>query len=279
MQEKERTNVAMYPVSSEERYTDGQIIFQEGSGGNRVYIIQRGSVEISKTTGGKTYVLSVLEPGEVFGALGYLGVIKRTATARAIGATTLGIIDRTFLDREFNNLSGYLRAILVTAVKRFRDQIDRSCEFTTRKDDRLKSRISLAFKDRQAFVKAYTQNISKGGLFIRTDRPLKQGEQFLLTLKLADSPNPINATCEVVWARTQSEGETRPSGMGVKFCEMSKRDNQLLTQCFQAIQKGEGKDWERTSSHHYPKCERITMLGAGYLSLSLALAQQQQAGL
>ena len=111
-------------------------------------------------------------------------------------------------------------------------------EFTTRKDDRLERRISLAFKDRQAFVKAYTGNISRGGLFIRTDCPLKKGEQFLLKLQLPDLSEPIKINCEVAWARTQSEGETRPSGMGVKFCEMSKRDNQLLTQCFQAIQKG-----------------------------------------
>jgi CRP/FNR family cyclic AMP-dependent transcriptional regulator len=241
IQNRQKTGAPTYPIASEERYTDGQIIFRQGSWGDWVYVIQCGSVEISRTIGGKKYVLSVLEPGEVLGELGYVGAIKRTATARAIGETTLGIIDRTFLDREFNNLSGYLRAILVTAVKRFRDQIDRSCEFTTRKDDRLKRRISLAFKNRQTFVKAYTGNISRGGLFIRTDRPLKEGEQFLLKLQLPDLSEPINATCEVVWARTQSEGETRPSGMGVKFCEMSKRDIQILTQYVQAIQKGKGK--------------------------------------
>jgi uncharacterized protein (TIGR02266 family) len=241
IEDREKTDVTMYPIASEEQYTDGQIIFREGTWGDWVYVIKRGSVEISKMIGGKTYVLSVLEPGEVLGELGYLGVFERTATARARGATTLGLIDRTFLDREFNNLSAYLRAIMVTAVKRFRNQIERSCEFAIRKDDRLKRHLSLTFKDRKTFVKAYTENISKGGLFIRTDRPLKQAEQFLLTLQLVGSPSPINATCEVVWTRTQSEGEARPAGMGVKFCEMSKRDNHLLNQYVQAIQKGEVK--------------------------------------
>ena len=234
----ETMGVPEYPIASEEHYTDGQVIFQEGSGGDWVYVIQRGAVEISKTITGKKYVLSVLETGEVFGELGYLGVIKRTATARAIGETIVGIIDRTFLDKEFNNLSGYFRAILVTAVKRFRNQLERSCEFTTRKDDRVQKRLSLAFKDRQTFVKAYAENISKGGLFIRTERPLKEGEQFLLTLQLADSSEPINATCEVVWARTQSEGETRPSGMGVKFYKMSQQDTELLNRYLQATMEG-----------------------------------------
>lgn len=235
---RETIGVPIYPIASEEHYTDGQVIFQEGSGGDWVYVIQSGEVEISKTITGKKYVLSVLGPGEVLGELGYLGVIKRTATARAIGETIVGIIDRTFLDKEFNNLSGFFRAILVTAVKRFRNQLERSCEFTSRKDGRVQKRLSLAFKDRQTFVKAYTENISKGGLFIRTDRPLKEGEQFLLALGLADSPEPINVTCEVVWTRTQSEGETRPSGMGVKFCEISQQDTKLLNRYLQATYHG-----------------------------------------
>jgi type IV pilus assembly protein PilZ len=239
LEDREKTDVTMYPIASEEQYADGQIIFQEGTWGNWVYVIKQGSVEISKMIGAKTYVLSVLEPGEVLGELGYLGVFERTATARARGATTLGLIDRTFLDREFNNLSVYLRAILVTAVKRFRNQIERSCAYAIRKDDRLKRHLSLSFKDHKTFVKAYTENIGKGGLFIRTDRPLKQAEQFLLTLQLVGTPNPINATCEVVWTRTQSEGETRPAGMGVKFCEMSRQDNHLLNQYIQSIQNGE----------------------------------------
>ena len=67
LQKKEKTDVPMCPIASKEQYADGQIIFREGSWGDWVYVIQRGSVEISKTIGGKKYVLSVLEPGEVLG--------------------------------------------------------------------------------------------------------------------------------------------------------------------------------------------------------------------
>jgi len=237
VQNSEKTDLTMYPIASEEQYADGQVIFREGTWGDWVYVIQQGSVEISKTIGGKAYILSVLEQGEVLGELGYLGVFERTATARARGTTTLGVIDRNFLDREFNNLPAYLRSIMVTAVKRFRNQLERSCEFSVRKNDRLKKRLSLTFKDRKTFVKAYTENISKGGLFIRTDRPLKQSEQFLLTMQLVGSPIPINATCEVVWTRTESESKARPPGMGVKFCEISKQDSRLLNQYVEAIHK------------------------------------------
>jgi len=232
----------MYHIASKETYKDGQIIFEEGSSGDWIYVVLSGSVEISKTIGGKKSIITVLEPDEVFGELGYLGHIKRTATVRAVGETTVGVIDRTFLDKEFNRLSGFFRAILVAVVKRFGNMIDRTCEFSSRKEARVQNTLSLTFKDRQSFIKAYTGNISRGGLFIMTERPLKQGEQFLLKLHLPDLPEPIKLNCEVSWAREQSDIEKRPPGMGVKFCKMTKKDNQVLNQYFQTFIKREEKD-------------------------------------
>ena len=230
----------MYPIATEETYKDGQIIFREGTYGDWVYVVLSGSVEVSKMIGGRKSIITVLEPDEVFGELGYLGAIdKRTATVRAIGETTIGVIDRTFLDKEINKLSGYFRTILVAVVKRFRTLIDRACEFSSRKEARAQKSLSLSFKDRHSFIKAYTGNISKGGLFIKTERPLKEGEKFLLKMQLPDLSEPIKLDCEVAWTREQSETEKRPSGMGVKFCEMSKQDSQILNRYVQTSIKGE----------------------------------------
>jgi uncharacterized protein (TIGR02266 family) len=232
----------MYQIASEETYKDGQVILEEGSSGDWVYVVLSGSVEISKTIGGRNFIITALEPGEVFGELGYLGAMKRTATARAIGETTVGVIDRTFLDQEFNKLSGPFRSILVAVVKRFRNLIDRACEFSSRKQTRVQKTLTLMFKDRKSFVKAYTDNISKGGLFIMTERPLKQGEQFLLKLQVPDLPEPIKLNCEVSWVREQTDTEKRPPGMGIKFSKMTKKDNQVLNQYFQTLIKGQEKD-------------------------------------
>jgi uncharacterized protein (TIGR02266 family) len=232
----------MYPIASKETHKDGQIIFKEGSYGDWVYVVLSGSVMISKTIGGRKRIIAQLEPGEIFGELGYLGAIKRTATVQAIGETTLGVIDRTLLDKEFNKLSGYFRSILVALVKRLRNLIERASEFTSRKQDRVQKTLSLSFKDPQSFVKAYTDNISKGGLFLRTERPLKEGEQFLLKLQLPELSEPMEINCESVWTREQSDTEKRPSGMGVKFCEMTARDNKILNQYLQALIKDEQRD-------------------------------------
>ncbi|HET6459990.1 MAG TPA: cyclic nucleotide-binding domain-containing protein [Syntrophales bacterium] len=102
----------MLPIATYEDYQDGQIIFEEGSHGDWIYIIESGSVEISRAVEGKRTVITVLEAGDVFGEIAFLSRIPRTATARAVGETTVGLLDRTFLDGEYNRLSQHFQEIL-----------------------------------------------------------------------------------------------------------------------------------------------------------------------
>ncbi|MBN1101910.1 MAG: TIGR02266 family protein [Deltaproteobacteria bacterium] len=219
----------MHTVASEETYSDGQLIFREGSPGDWVYIILSGSVEITKSVEGREVVIEVLKEGEVFGELGFLGGIRRTAGARAEGETTLGVIDRTFLDHEFNKLSTDFRSILVAVVKRFKKMIDQISETSYRMDPRLPNTLSLAYKDRQSFVKAYTVNVSLGGLFIKTEKPLAKGEKFQLKLQLPDIPDSLMIQCQVAWTRKPGgQGEAGPAGMGITFMQMSPKDDQVF---------------------------------------------------
>ena len=225
----------MFNIVSEETYGDDQIIFKEGSSGDWVYVVLSGSVEVSKTIGGKKFIMGLLRPDEVFGELAFFGRIKRMATARAIGKTNVGILDRTSLDVEFNGLSADFRAILVAFAKRFENSMNRTKEYTVRSEVRTAKSLSLTYRDRQSFINSYSTNISSGGLFIKTEKPFPNGEQFLLKLQLPDIPEPLKINCEVVWARTQGDDERKPLGMGVKFCEMSKNDNQMLQRYLKEI--------------------------------------------
>jgi type IV pilus assembly protein PilZ len=219
----------MYNVAIEETYNDGQTIFKEGSSGDWVYIIISGSVEISKTVGDEKYIIEILKEGEVFGELGFIGGIKRTATAKAMGVTTLGIIDREFLDKEFNKLSAQFRTILVSITYRFKKMLERACEYTSRTEARIPRALTLSFKDRDAFIRAYTGNISTGGLFIKTENPLGPGRQFQLKLQLPGVEKAMQIKCEVVWSRKrESSTPEKPSGMGVKFAEIAEKDYKLI---------------------------------------------------
>ena len=118
-------DLGFYNIASEQKFDDGEIIFEEGKSGDWVCVILEGSVEVSKTVRGGKFVLGKLGRGEIFGELALLGAVKRTATVRAIGETTIGIVDREFLDKELNKMSSDLRNIVVSTAQRFKKVIDR----------------------------------------------------------------------------------------------------------------------------------------------------------
>ena len=225
----------MFRLGPDETYQDGEIIIKEGNSGDWIYVILSGSVAISKKIGGKTYDLGLLGKDDVFGEFSYFGNVERTATARAVGEATVGIIDRGVLDLEFNGLSDELRAIIVNMVKKSIDLIDKISEIALQKESRIVKTLSLAYKDRESFIRAYN---GTGVLYIKTAKPLKKGEKFLVKLQLPGIPNPLKINSEVAWARKQEEDpNNRPSGMGVKFCEMNKRDDLLLKQFLKDVMR------------------------------------------
>ena len=73
-----------------------------------------------------------------------------------------------------------------------------------------------------------TQNIEGEGLFIRTDKPLPQGEKFILKLQLPGLSDPMKISCEVAEARAQGQGADRPAGMDLRFCDMSEKDGEAF---------------------------------------------------
>ena len=64
----------------------------------------------------------------------------------------------------------------------------------------------------------------------------EEGEELLLKLQLPGISKPLMIKSEVVWGRKRAEdSDMRPSGMGLKFCEMTKRDKLILRQYLKAI--------------------------------------------
>jgi uncharacterized protein (TIGR02266 family) len=228
----------MFIFVSEDTYQDGHVLLKEGSSGNWLYVVLSGAVEISKMIDGKKYVIDMLRPGEIFGELGFIGAKKRTATATTVGHTVIGVVDRSSLDVEFNRLSSDFRSILLAMTNRFEKMVHRVVELSSRTDIRIQKTLSLTYKDDQAFMNAYTSNISTGGLFIKTDKPLRLGDQFLLRLQVPALQESLKVSCEVAWVRSPAEATAKePAGMGIKFIEMSKGDRDALKQYLGKIHK------------------------------------------
>ncbi|MFN7131312.1 MAG: TIGR02266 family protein [Myxococcales bacterium] len=73
--------------------------------------------------------------------------------------------------------------------------------------------LKVDYKKVNSFFADYTKNISKGGTFIKTKKPLAVGTRFLFKLTIPRREQPFELLGEVVWAR--SEGEE--PGMGIRF--------------------------------------------------------------
>ncbi|MDP2838915.1 MAG: cyclic nucleotide-binding domain-containing protein, partial [Syntrophales bacterium] len=118
----------MFKIVSYETFQDGQIIFEEGSNGDWIYVVEEGEVEISKNVGGQRIVVETLKESDVFGEIAYIDKAPRSATATAKGTTVVGIIDRDFFDTEFNKISADFQKILRTVAFRLRKTTERSVD-------------------------------------------------------------------------------------------------------------------------------------------------------
>jgi len=232
----------MFHVMSEESYEDGQVIVQEGGSGDWIYVVLSGRIELSRTVEGKKFVIERLGPGDVFGEVGFFGGIVRAATARAVGKSKVGVIDRSLLDTELNKLSPAFRTVLMTTMDRFKKMIDRASEFSARAEPRHSVNLPVTYKDEKSFFKVVTRDLSSNGLFIKTENPLEPGHRFLVNLRLPDRIDSIIIKCEVVWVREKGVGPAdAPAGMGVRFIDMTDKDHELLEGYVKHLAKQDGE--------------------------------------
>jgi CRP/FNR family cyclic AMP-dependent transcriptional regulator len=67
-----------------------EILFREGDGGDRLYVIREGKIKLGRTSvDGRENLLAILGPGEMFGELSLFDPGPRTATATAVAETQL----------------------------------------------------------------------------------------------------------------------------------------------------------------------------------------------
>jgi type IV pilus assembly protein PilZ len=73
--------------------------------------------------------------------------------------------------------------------------------------------LKVDYKKLNSFFADYTKNISKGGTFIKTKKPLPIGTRFLFKLTVPQREAPFELLGEVVWSKADAE----EPGMGIRF--------------------------------------------------------------
>ena len=98
-------------------YYAGQMVFVEGDSGDRAYLIQDGTVEISK----HGLVLATLGKGELFGEMALVDDQPRMATAKALTDASLVIVSRDVFREKLSKADPFIRGLLNIFVRNIRN--------------------------------------------------------------------------------------------------------------------------------------------------------------
>jgi len=85
-----------------------------------------------------------------------------------------------------------------------------------RSHPRARVELRVDYKRVNSFLADYTKNISRGGTFIGTDKPLPIGTRLRFRISVPDVAVPINLTGEVAWIAPAGD----EPGMGIRFVDL-----------------------------------------------------------
>ncbi len=111
-------------LSNEETYESGEIIIEEGTRANWVYIILEGQAKVTKRTDAGIVTTDKLKKGAIFGEMALLGKIPAGRSAYVIaadGAIRLGVLDSQQLLKDYESLSPALRSLITTLIMRLEE--------------------------------------------------------------------------------------------------------------------------------------------------------------
>jgi uncharacterized protein (TIGR02266 family) len=82
---------------------------------------------------------------------------------------------------------------------------------------RIPMHLSVKYSSAKEFFVDYSNNISAGGIFIRTSEPAEFGTKVLIEFSLPEIPRKVKGLGEVVRVVRAGDSEKEPAGMGIKF--------------------------------------------------------------
>ncbi len=99
--------------------------------------------------------------------------------------------------------------------------------------ERVDVKLEVTFNTGKQLISSYMNNVSRGGLFIRTEKPLPLNTEVELNFRLPDSYKVFKTRGLVVW--NSPPGGKKIPGMGVQFREMSAEDQEIIDKVITAL--------------------------------------------
>jgi CRP-like cAMP-binding protein len=117
-------------IASEVECPANEVIIEEGSKGDWVYMVIEGIVKVKKRTPKGLIVIDTLSEGDIFGEIAFLdgeGADRSATVIAAEGSVRLGILDKELLIRHYGAMSPTLRSIIKSLAIKVRETTARIC--------------------------------------------------------------------------------------------------------------------------------------------------------
>jgi CRP-like cAMP-binding protein len=194
-------------------YAPGDVLFREGESGEVMFVIQSGSVRISKDIGGEQKSLAVLGPGEFLGEMAILNGKPRTATATVVETTRCLVIEAKTLESMVARNAEIALRLIKKLAKRL-DSADTLVEILMHRDP--KARVMLALS---RHADAFGEPTAEGSAST-SPWPTRSWPACAACASSPRSPapssSPTSAACKTSWSSSRcprsSAGKARPRG-------------------------------------------------------------------
>ncbi|OAG27323.1 TIGR02266 family protein [Thermodesulfatator autotrophicus] len=97
-----------------------------------------------------------------------------------------------------------------------------------RKSERVKHVFRVDYSTPEALFNEFAENLSEGGIFIKTENPLDVGTEITIEFKLPFLEEPIRVKGQVEWHTNLQGVNKNPPGMGVSFQGLSNEDKEKI---------------------------------------------------
>ncbi|WP_237078783.1 TIGR02266 family protein [Myxococcus xanthus] len=96
-----------------------------------------------------------------------------------------------------------------------------------RSDDRIHADVKVTLQNAGIFTDHRIINLSSGGLFIATDKPLRLGTLVELTLRFDEPPRVLTLRSSVIWENSLEDGKN-PRGYGLRLSHLRPEEKEFV---------------------------------------------------
>src|SRR4051812_6035652 len=122
-----------------------------------------------------------------------------------------------------------------------------------RKDRRAPASLKVKYKSATVddFIEQFGTDVSRGGIFIKTKKPLEAGALLKFEFQLQDGSAVLHGVGRVAWRRLEQNARPDlPAGMGIKFFKLSDH-SRVVVERIESRFSGNSSRYEQTDAAEF----------------------------